>query len=135
MCAEILIKWITAFSWKESYATLKHRWLNNRKFRKPSRKLAIVECYMVSLATQVCVGPNIPMNVFFPERLRIKGSVSHNAIALSEFDLEQIFLSINLLLKQKSLKNVQIPARTLAVRWCCPWFAGHQRSPWSPPPR
>lgn len=46
--AEILIKQITVFPWKELYVTLKHRWLNNRKFIKPSRKLAIVQLYTIS---------------------------------------------------------------------------------------
>lgn len=93
-----------------------------------------MQLYMISLVTYACLRPHIPMNVLFPKWLRIKGSVSRNAIALCWSWLGTDLSKYKFLLKKNSLKNDQIQARTLAVRQCCLWFPGHQRSPWSPSP-
>lgn len=78
----ILIKQIIAFAWKKLYATAKHRWLNNTKFMKPSRNLLIVKLYAISWVIYVCIRPHTPMTMFFLEWLRIKRSISSNAVAL-----------------------------------------------------
>lgn len=101
--AEVLIKRVAAFPQKELNATLRHRWLNKRKFIKPNRKLATVQLYTISLVAYICIGPNVPRTVSSPAAEN-KGICFSMQLLFAEVALELVFLSINLLLKKKSLK-------------------------------